>query len=71
MLGKVAGLQVFPGQSGPPVDPTTAVLVVEGSDPAALEALAQGPLGDGALAVLGLGPPASRAVYTLQYAVPR
>jgi hypothetical protein len=71
MLGKLAGLQVFPGQSGPPADPTTAVLVVEGSAPAALEALAKGPLGDAALAALGLGPPATRAVYTLQYAVVR
>ncbi len=71
MSGQVAGLQVFGVGACDPGDPARIVLLVEGSDPAALEALAQGALSDAALAELGAGPPASRAVYTLQYAVPR
>lgn len=70
-VGAVSGLQVFGSGACDPADATRGVLVVEGSNPAALEALAQGPLSDAGLEGLGLGPPASRSVYTLQYAVAR
>src|SRR5262249_31717022 len=38
-LSKVAALAVFPGQGAAPADATVAVILVEGSDPAALESL--------------------------------
>jgi hypothetical protein len=71
VVGNVSGLQVFGSGACDPADPTRGVLVVEGSDPAALEALSNGLLSDAALDKLALGPPESRSVYSLQYAVTR
>jgi hypothetical protein len=70
-IGRVAGLQVFGTGACDPADATRGLLLVEASDPAALEGLAAGLLSEAALEALGLGPPASRAVYALQYAVMR
>lgn len=70
-IGQVTGLQVFGTGACDPADPTRGVLLVEASDPSALEDLASGLLSSAALEALGLGPPASRAVYALQYAIMR
>jgi hypothetical protein len=71
MVGNVSALQVFGAGATDPADPTRAVLVVEGSNPAALAALAKGALADSELEKLGLSAPASRNIYTLQYAITR
>ena len=71
VMGTVSGLQVFGAGAKDPEDPTRAVLVIEGSDPVALVALATTALADAELEKLGLGSPAGRSVYTLQFAVTR
>jgi hypothetical protein len=71
VVGNVAALQVFGSGACDNSDPTRAVLLVEGSDPAALDGLNHGALSDRALEQLGLGLPGARLIYTLQYAVTR